>query len=139
VYFIRTNLPTTQEKLLWEIYNCIREVEATFRCLKTDLQIRPVYHQKDSRIESHIYLTILAYQLVNTIRHMLKQSGIHYDWNNIMRIMSTQIAQTTVIPTDKKVIHLRKVSVPARKVREIYKACACEMTTKAKKKFVVYH
>jgi hypothetical protein len=70
---------------------------------------------------------------------MFKQAGIHDNWNNITRIMSTQIVHTTVIPADKKVIHLRKVSAPSTKVRNIYKACDCEMTQKAKKKFVVYH
>ena len=72
VYFIRTNYEQATEKQLWQVYNTIREVEATFRCLKTDLNIRPIHHQLDHRIESHIYLTILAYQLINTIRHMLK-------------------------------------------------------------------
>ena len=64
VYFIRTNYENLNEKELWNIYNTIREVEATFRTLKSDLNIRPVHHQKDDRIESHIYLT-LPYLLFN--------------------------------------------------------------------------
>ncbi|MCH8553972.1 MAG: transposase, partial [Schleiferiaceae bacterium] len=55
VYFIRTSYKDTSEKELWQIYNTIREVESTFRCLKSDLQIRPVHHQKDERIEAHLY------------------------------------------------------------------------------------
>ena len=74
---------------MWNVYNTVREVESTFRCLKTDLQLRPVHHQKDGRIESHLYLAILAYQLVNTIRFMLKEKGITSDWRNIVRIMNT--------------------------------------------------
>ena len=73
VYFIRTSFQNPSEKQLWDIYNTIREVESTFRCLKTDLQMRPVFHQKDERIQAHLYLTLLAYQLVNTIRYMLRQ------------------------------------------------------------------
>jgi transposase len=80
VYFIRTNHDTTSESKLWDVYNTIREVEATFRGLKTDLNIRPVHHQNDDRIDAHMYLTILAYQLVNTIRHMLKNNGINHGW-----------------------------------------------------------
>lgn len=139
VYFIRTNYENINEKELWSIYNTIREVESTFRCLKSDLQIRPVHHQKDSRIQSHIYLTILAYQLVNTIRHMLKQSNINYSWDRIKRIMTTQTMQTVFLTTDKKQIHLRKSSKPIQEVQDIYKATSCNSNTAATKKYVVYH
>ena len=139
VYFIRTNYQDPKEEELWGIYNTIREVEATFRCLKSDLQIRPVYHQNDCRIESHIYLTILAYQLVNTIRYMLKKEKVHHDWNNIVRIMNTQTIQTLLLPTDKKNIHLRKPARPIKEVLQIYQATNCISTQPAKKKYVVYH
>ena len=139
VYFIRTNYQKTREGELWDIYNTIREVEATFRSLKSDLNLRPVYHQNDERIEAHLYLTMLAYQLVNTIRHMLKQKGINYDWKNIIRIMSTQKIQTIKLPTDKKVMHIRKPSNPISEVRQIYDATNCKQSQPPVKKYVVYH
>jgi len=139
VYFIRTNYENPDENQLWQIYNTIREVESTFRCLKSDLHIRPVYHQNDGRVEAHIYLTILAYQLVNTIRHMLKNANIHHDWKNILRIMSTHTIQTLELPTDKKMIHLRKPAKPIKAVQQIYKATKCIQTQAPLKKYVVYH
>ena len=139
VYFIRTNYKKTEEEELWDIYNTIREVEATFRSLKSDLNLRPVHHQNDGRIEAHLYLTMLAYQLVNTIRYQLKQTGIHYDWKNIKRIMATQKIQTIKLPTDKKVMHIRKPSTPITEVRQIYDATGCKHTQPAVKKYVVYH
>jgi transposase len=139
IYFIRTNKSMSSESSLWDIYNCIREVESTFRCLKSDLKIRPIEHQNDSRVKSHIYLTILAYQLVNTIRHMLKQNGIKMDWNNITRIMSTQTIQTVYLPTETKDIELRLPSNPIREVNEIYKATGCKPNNERKRKYVVYH
>lgn len=139
IYFLRTNYSDKNEDQLWEIYNTIREVESTFRCLKTDLQIRPIYHQIDERIKSHIYLTILAYQLVNTIRYMLKQKGLNYDWKNILRILSTHTIQTVVLPTDKKVIHMRLPSKPIEQAQQIYQATNCTQTQTATKKYVVYH
>ena len=139
IYFIRTNYNNPTETQLWKIYNTIREVESTFRCLKSDLNIRPVYHQNDERIESHIYLTILAYQLVNTIRHMVKNANINHDWKNIVRIMSTQTIQTIELPTDKKSIHLRKPAKPIKEVQQIYDATNCTHTQTAIKKYVVYH
>lgn len=139
VYFIRTNHHNIKESGLWDIYNTIREVESTFRSLKTDLNLRPVYHQNDERIEAHLYLTMLAYQLVNTIRYMLKAKGINHDWRNIKRIMSTQKIQSVKLPTDKKDIFIRMPSVPISQAKQIYDACACSNTQKAVKKYVVYH
>jgi len=139
VYFIRTNYDNPNEKQLWHIYNTIREVESTFRSLKSDLNIRPVHHQKDERVEAHIYLTMLAYQLVNTIRYMLKKENINYDWRNVLRIMKTQTIQTIKLPTDKKVIHYRMPSKPILEAKQIYDATLCKDTQKAVKKFVVYH
>lgn len=139
VYFIRTNYKSAKEEELWDIYNTIREVESTFRSFKTDLNLRPVHHQNDERIEAHLYLTILAYQLVNTIRYMLKEKNMFYDWKNIVRVMSTQKIQTIKLPTDKKDIFFRKPSVPIKEVKQIYDATNCADTQKAIKKYVVYH
>lgn len=139
VYFIRTSYKNPGEQELWQIYNTIREVESTFRCLKSDLQIRPVHHQNDERIQAHIYLTILAYQLVNTIRHMLKKKDLHHSWSTVTRIMSTQTIQTLILPTDTKTIHLRKPAKPIKEAQQIYAATACQQTQKATKKYVVYH
>jgi transposase len=139
VYFIRTNYEKPREAQLWNIYNTIREVESTFRCLKTDLQIRPIYHQKDERAESHIYLTILAYQMVNTIRYMLKEKGINHDWQNIVRIMNTQTIQSLILPTETKKIGLTKPSRPIKEALEIYQATNTRSMIPAKKKYVVYH
>ena len=139
VYFIRTNLETESETQLWDIYNTIREVEATFRCLKTDLDIRPIHHQKDQRIRAHIYLTTLAYQLVNTIRHQTKKAGIHDSWQNILRKANTQNIQNVELPTQQKTIHLRKPSKPIKALKEIYQACHCQHDIKAIRKYVVYH
>lgn len=139
VYFIRTNYAEPREDQLWYIYNLIREVESTFRCLKSDLQIRPVHHQKDERVSSHIYLTILAYQLVNTIRYMLKAKGINHDWRNIVRIMNTQTIQELLLPTQTRKISLVKPSRPIKEVLDIYRATNTKSILPAKKKYVVYH
>ena len=139
VYFIRTNIALSQEKHIWKVYNTIREVEATFRCLKTDLQIRPIHHQNDQRVEAHIYLTILAYQLVNAIRFLLKQSNIHYDWSNIVRIMNTQQMATVELKTQGKTVCVRKASRPNKEALEIYKAAGVSSMPKKNKKYVVYH
>ena len=69
VYFLRTNLEDTDEALEWMIYNTIREIESTFRTLKTDLDLRPIYHKNDTSTMAHLHLGLLAYWLVNIIRY----------------------------------------------------------------------
>ena len=72
VYFVRTNLPIEQEDTLWKVYNTIREIEYSFRTLKTDLDLRPIYHKNDNATLAHLHLGLLGYWLVNTIRYQLK-------------------------------------------------------------------
>ena len=56
IYFLRTTLDEKQEKTLWMIYNIIREIEYTFRVLKTDLDLRPIYHKTDEAAMAHLHL-----------------------------------------------------------------------------------
>ena len=61
VYFLRTNVSTVDGRTAWDYYNLIREIEATNRQLKTDLNLRPIYHQKDSRSDAHLFFGLLSY------------------------------------------------------------------------------
>lgn len=138
VYFLRTSLKESDEKTIWAIYNTLTEVEATFRTLKTDLNLRPVFHQKDSRTEAHIHLGVLAYMVVNTIRHKLKQKGIHHDWSNIVRIMNTQkIVNTSIKNSKGQLILLKKCSRPNSEATEIYQATNYKQMPFSLKKYVV--
>jgi len=70
---------------------------------------------------------------------MLKKVNINHDWQHIVRIMSTQTIQTIELPTDKKIIHLRKPAKPIKEAKQIYDATRCDHTQSATKKYVVYH
>lgn len=59
IYFLRTTLDENDEKTLWSIYNIIREIEYTFRVLKTDLDLRSIYHKTDNVSMAHLHLGIL--------------------------------------------------------------------------------
>lgn len=123
VYFLRTSIANIDEETFWNIYNTIREIESSFRTLKSDLQMRPVFHKNDQNTMAHLHLAVLAYQMVNTIRHQLKAKGIRHDWSNVVRIMNTQKAATVTMQDkyDRK-IYIRKCSKPEAKAREIYDA-----------------
>lgn len=123
IYFLRTSVERLDEKTTWEYYNLIREIENTFRTLKTDLDLRPIYHQKDESSEAHLFLGLLAYWLVNTIRYQLKKKGIKHYWTEITRIMSTQKALTTTAENKLgETVAFRNCTVPDAKVIEIYDA-----------------
>ncbi len=138
-YFIRTNLKTKDQTTVWKIYNSIREVESSFRCLKTELNLRPVYHKNDRSTVAHLHLAILAYWLVNTIRYQLKNKGIGLSWQEIVRIANTQKIVTTIGQnTFDEIITVRRCSEPSEKVKAIYHSLDYKFYPFVKRKFVVH-
>jgi len=138
IYFLRTSLNHADENTMWIIYNIIREIEYTFRVLKTDLDLRPIYHKTDNASMAHLHLGILAYWLVNTIRYQLKQNGINAEWREIVRIMNTQKCVTTSVVNDKQnTISIRQCTEPTLAVKQIYDALKYRFAPFIRKKSVV--
>lgn len=139
IYFVRTSLPLVDEVILWNIYNTIREIESSFRCLKTDLDLRPIYHKSDAGTMAHLHLGLLAYWLVNTVRFKLKAHGINSNWREIVRIGNTQKIITTY-GTNKAgvVIGVRKCSEPTEALRNIQSILLMKSRPFAKRKSVVH-
>lgn len=122
-YFLRTSLDGHKEETVWQIYNAIREVESTFRTLKTELDLRPIYHQNDTSTQAHLQLGILAYSLVNTIRYQLKREKITSSWSEIVRIGNTQKAITTQgYNAAGNLVQTRKCSEPGEKLKQLQTA-----------------
>jgi len=71
-YLLRTNLVAEDPAVLWDRYMQLVQVEAAFKCLKSDLGIRPIYHQLEHRVEAHILVAFLAYCLMATLKHRLQ-------------------------------------------------------------------
>jgi transposase len=138
IYFLRTSLEN-QNRIIWESYNMIREIESTIRILKTDLDMRPIFHQNDDATMAHLHLAILAYWVVNTIRYQLKEHGMNHAWNEIVRIMNTQKAVTTTAQNNcDQIIQIRRPSEPNEKVTQIYQALKYKSVPFKKKKVVVH-
>jgi transposase len=72
-YLLRTNLVAEDPAVLWDRYMQLTQIEAAFKCLKSDLGIRPIYHQLEHRVEAHILVAFLAYCLMVTLKHRLTQ------------------------------------------------------------------
>jgi len=139
VYFLRTNMDLKDEVVVWNIYNTIREIENTFRTLKTDLDLRPIYHKNDDATMAHLHLGLLAYWLVNTIRYQLKNNGINSCWSEIVRIGNTQkIITTSGCNTHDKIITVRKCSLPTQNLAHIYSILKIKPQPFTKRKSVVH-
>ena len=139
LYFLRTSLLMEDEVMIWNIYNTIREIESSFRLLKSDLDLRPVYHKSDAGTMAHLHLGLLAYWIVNTVRCKLKAHGINSHWKEIVRIGNTQ----KIITTKGKnkagvVIGVRKCSEPSEQLKNIQSILLLKPKPFTKRKSVVH-
>ena len=104
-------------------HGLIRKIECTNRQLKNDLNLRPIYHQKDESSDVHLFFGLLAYWGVNTIRYGLKQSNIKCYWTEITRRMSTQkLVTTNATNALEEAIVFRQCTRPSKSARELYDA-----------------
>lgn len=93
-YTIRSSRKDLNEANLWSLYNTLTMVEASFRSLKSELGLRPVYHRVDRRMEGHLFITVCAYHLLATIQRHLQKQGITHCWEMIRSRMATQCRVT---------------------------------------------
>ena len=123
VYCLRTTLTEPDDATLWRIYSMLTNLEAVFRALKTDLVLRPVYHQIERRVEGHLFISVLAYYVVHTLRLQLKAKGINEAWQTIRDTLSSQVRITTTLQhRDGRAVHVRKASRPEPPQQKIYAA-----------------
>ena len=123
VYCLRTSQTDWDESTLWETYTMLTDLEAVFRSLKSELGLRPVHHQIAKRVSGHLFITLLAYHLVHTIRFRLKQVDIHSSWSSLRKLLSTQNRVTVSMQCKNGgTVHVRKSTRPEPKQQEIYSA-----------------
>ena len=123
VYCLRSNNTTMDEKTLWKTYTTLTDLEAVFRSLKSEFGLRPIFHQKQSRVDAHLFITLLSYSIVHTIRYKLKQKNIHYSWSTIREILETTDMLTTSIKCrDGSTLYVRQSVELNDEQKEIYDA-----------------
>ena len=123
VYCLRTNITAWDDEKLWRTYIMLTDIEAAFRSMKSELGMRPVYHQIQDRVEGHLWITLLAYHLVHTIRLRLKDHDIHDSWETLRRTMRGHMRVTTTMRTKQnETIHIRKAARPEAWQQTIYSA-----------------
>jgi hypothetical protein len=72
-YLLRSNLTAEDPAVLWTRYMQLTQIEAAFRSLKSELGLRPIYHQLEHRIDAHIFIAFLAYCLQVTLKNRLRR------------------------------------------------------------------
>jgi transposase len=113
VYCIRTTLSAPTDAELWRIYSMLTNLEAVFRSLKTDLGLRPVHHQIERRVDAHLFISVLAYYFVHTIRLQLKAQGLNDSWQTLRKTLSNQMRITATLQRrDGRTVHVRKATRP---------------------------
>lgn len=138
-YVLRTNIDEANEVNIWFFYNIIRVVEATFRCLKSDLDIRPVYHKGDDGTKAHLNLAVLAYWIVSTVNYQLSNAGIHQLWTETVRVLQTQkVISNQVVRQDGAIVEIRQSTEPNEQVKELYEALKLKENPIKRRKFVVH-
>jgi len=110
-YLLRTNLTAGTAADLWKKYMQLTEVEAAFRTLKSELAIRPLFHQLEKRVKAHVLVAFLGYALLVTLKHLLKRAGSEYSPAKVLKRLSELYSVDIVLPTiEGREIWLRRIS-----------------------------
>jgi transposase len=112
-YLLRTNLTATTASELWAKYMQLTEVEAAFRALKSELSIRPLFHQLKRRVKAHVMVGFLGYALWVTLKHLLRRKQSQWSATRALAELATLQSADIVLPTtDGREIRLRRITEP---------------------------
>jgi transposase len=133
-YLLRTNLKAETAEELWSKYMQLTEAEASFRALKSELSIRPLFHQLEPRVKAHVMVAFLGYALWVTLKHLLKRrtaivpnpsaSGVDHAQPmtpmKAIALLSTLQSADIVLPTtDGREIRLRRITEPTAEQKSL--------------------
>jgi len=126
-YVLRTDERTLSEHQLWQLYISLTRAEDGFRALKSNLGLRPNPHQKEERVDAHVFICVLAYHLLRNILWTLEQRGEYRSWETLKRVLRTHCYTTILMPTNKGQTHrIRKAGQPEECQKEIYRKLGIE-------------
>jgi transposase len=134
-YVLRTDRQDFEPEELWRVYIGLTQAEEGFRALKTDLGLRPNFHQKEDRVDGHIFITVIAFHLWKWIRQKLDHAGDNRDWVTVRRLLSTHCYSTLIVPgATGAVYHIRKPGRPEAQQQQIYRTLGVKTSNLKKTK-----
>lgn len=120
-YLLKTDRLDLSAEETWRVYILLTRAEAAFRAMKSPLAMRPIFHQLENRVETHIFLCVLAYHLLISIEKTLLDKGVHISWGTVKEKIKTHQISTVVLPTDRGMtLKIRKSSTPETQHLELY-------------------
>ncbi len=135
---LRTNVTEWDAQRLWSTYVLLTDLEAVFRSLKSELGLRPIDHWKPLRSEAHLFVTVLAYQLVQVIRTRLKEAGEQASWTTLRGRLAGQQRVTAVFRReDGCTLHMRKSTQAEASQQAIYDALGVSASPGGVRKIIV--
>jgi transposase len=122
-YLLRSDRQEVSADEGWRIYAALTRAENAFRCMKSPLCERPIFHHLEHRVESHIFLCVLAYHLLVAIETTLVRQEIHTSWAAVRDLLATHAIATIVLPTDQNgVLRIRRCATPEPEHKVLYEA-----------------
>jgi len=122
-YLLRTDRQDLSAQEAWRIYTSLTRAENAFRTMKSPLSERPIFHHLEHRVESHIFLCVLAYHLLVAIETTLLRQEIHTSWASVRDLLATHQIATIVLPTDQNgILRIRCSATPEPDHRVLYEA-----------------
>ncbi|MBI5445739.1 MAG: IS1634 family transposase [Deltaproteobacteria bacterium] len=120
-YVLKTDRTDLSEDEIWRMYMLLTRIESAFRSMKSPLLERPIFHHREDRVQTHIFLCVLAYHLLVAIENRFLAQGVHTSWATLRQALSTHQVVTVVLPTqDGRALRIRRSSTPEKQHREIY-------------------
>jgi len=121
-YLLRTDRQDLSDEEIWRLYMLLTRVEAAFRAMKSPLMERPIFHHLEHRVQTHIFLCVLAYHLLVAIEKRCLDQGVHTSWATLREQLSTHQVVTVVLPAaNGQTLRLRTSSTPEAIHHEIYR------------------
>jgi transposase len=121
-YLLRTDRTDLSAREAWLMYMTLTRAENAFRMIKTPLAERPIFHHLEHRVDTHIFLCVLAYHLLVAIETTLLNKGVHTSWATVREVLATHQVATIELPTDKgRLLRIRKGMTPDPRHLELYR------------------
>jgi transposase len=128
-YVLKTD-QSLEADVLWAMYMTLLKAEAGFKMLKGTLGLRPNFHQKEDRVDGHIFITVLAYHLLCWIHTQLEKAGDRRTWRRLRGLLRTHCVVSTRFPLeDGRIVSIRKASLPDEEQIQIYTALGLNWRT----------
>jgi transposase len=121
-YLLKSSRNDLSAEEIWRTYILLSRVEAAFRAMKSPLCERPIFHHLERRVETHIFLCVLAYHLLVCIERAFLEQGIHTSWETLRSQLSThQVVSVRLPTTDGRALIIRRDTQPEQIHRDIYR------------------